>query len=68
MGNDMRIMLVALFLPLTAFASVFGMNLPSGLESSSSALFWVVLFGGLTLGLVLRMSLSSRGAAAGPAV
>jgi Mg2+ and Co2+ transporter CorA len=46
--------LAALFLPLTAVASVFGMNLPSGLEQSPTWLFWSVLGFGLLLGFILR--------------
>lgn len=46
--------LAMLFLPLTAVTSVFGMNLQSGLENSSPALFWGVLLFGLLLGFGLR--------------
>lgn len=45
--------LAALFLPLTLLASLFGMNLPSGLETTSPVAFWVVLGGGLGVGLLL---------------
>lgn len=48
-------LLAAMFLPLTAIASVFGMNLPSGLDGvGSPLLFWVVLVVGIGVGLVVR--------------
>jgi hypothetical protein len=51
-------LLVALFLPLTAVASVFGMNLPSGLESAAAPLLvWFVLVAEVVVGLLLRLRL-----------
>ena len=47
-------LLAALFLPLTAIASVFGMNLPSGLENVGPWAFWVALALGTAIGLVVR--------------
>lgn len=48
-------LLAALFLPLTAIASVFGMNLPSGLEHFGEPwAFWVALGIGLVIGLLVR--------------
>ena len=47
-------LLAALFLPLTAIASVFGMSLPSGLETSPIWVFWSVLIFGLLIGFLLR--------------
>ena len=41
--------LIALFLPLTAIGSIFGMNLVSGLDTIPH-LFWLALFLGLLLG------------------
>jgi hypothetical protein len=41
--------LIALFLPLTAIGSIFGMNLASGLDNTPN-LFWLTLTLGLTLG------------------
>jgi len=56
-------LLAAMFLPLTAVASVFGMNLPSGLEGAVSPVwFWVVLAVGVGMGLVVRGRLSVAGA------
>jgi hypothetical protein len=44
--------LAAIFFPVTAIASVFGMNLASGLEGSSVTIFWSVLLVGVALGFV----------------
>jgi Mg2+ and Co2+ transporter CorA len=46
--------LAAIFLPLTAVASVFGMGLPNGLENSPTWVFWSVFAFGVLLGIVLR--------------
>lgn len=52
-------LLAAVFLPLTAVASVFGMNLPSGLETiANPILFWVVLVVGIAVGLLVRGGLN----------
>lgn len=54
-------LLAAVFLPLTAVAALFGMNLPSGLESRATPLpFWLVLGVALTLGVCLGLSLRVR--------
>ncbi len=42
--------LAAIFFPLTAIASVFGMNLPSGLEKTPVVVFWLVFLAGIILG------------------
>ena len=56
-GNRLGL-ITAFFLPLTALSGVFGMNLPSGLEGSSTSLFWGIwAFGalfGVGLGLLLN--------------
>lgn len=45
--------LAAFFFPLIALAGVFGMNLKSGLESTTSIFnFWLTLFGGIFLGYI----------------
>lgn len=55
-------LLAAVFLPLTAVASVFGMNLPSGLEGfASPMLFWIVLVAWIGVGLLVRGGLSRDG-------
>lgn len=51
-------LVVALFLPLTAIASVFGMNLASGLETASKSLFWTFLAVGLALGAIMAVLLT----------
>lgn len=44
----------ALFLPLTAITSVFGMNLPHGLNVQKPGLFWLIFFAGLVLGFLMK--------------
>ncbi len=52
--------LAALFFPLTAIASLFGMNLMSGVESQEGV-FWLVLVLGVAMGIVTqRWVLDSR--------
>lgn len=46
--------LAAIFFPLTAISSVFGMSLRSGLESAPTLLFWLVFLGGVVLGFITR--------------
>jgi hypothetical protein len=46
--------LAAIFLPLTAISSVFGMNLPHGLENSPISLFWIVFLLGISLGIIIK--------------
>ncbi len=54
-------LLAALFLPLTAIASVFGMNLPHGLEEVKTPLvFWGTLVFGLGFGFLLKSSLNKK--------
>jgi len=52
--SDRLNILMAIFLPLTAITSVFGMNLPSGLENSPTIFFWLIFSGGIFLGFVMR--------------
>lgn len=48
-------MLIAIFLPLTALGSAFGMNFRHGLEGiTSPALFWFTLLVGLMLGFAVK--------------
>jgi hypothetical protein len=48
-------LLIALFLPLTALGSAFGMNMRHGLEHiTSPLLFWTTLIGGIVLGFVVK--------------
>ncbi len=46
--------LAAIFFPLTAISSLFGMNFPTGLEDASLAVFWGVLLVGMILGFFIR--------------
>jgi hypothetical protein len=46
--------LAALFLPLTALASIFGMNLKHGLDESHPVTFWLVFGAGILVGILLR--------------
>lgn len=46
--------LAALTFPLMTLAAVFGMNLPSGLESQPAWMFWAVFGAGLMLGLGVK--------------
>ena len=46
--------LAALFFPLTAIASLFGMNLAHGLSEHSPANFWLVLALGVGLGFAMK--------------
>ena len=48
-------MLIAIFLPLTALGSAFGMNFRHGLEGiTSPLLFWGTLFTGIVLGFFVK--------------
>jgi CorA-like Mg2+ transporter protein len=51
--------LAALFLPLTALCSVFGMNIQSGL-SDHPAIFWLIIGGGALMGLILAGIVARR--------
>lgn len=44
--------LAAWTLPLMAIAAVFGMNLPSGVESAPALVFWAIFMAGILLGLM----------------
>lgn len=52
-------LIAALFLPMTAIATVFGMNFDHGLNGLTAApvMFWGVMAAALVLGLIVRMSL-----------
>jgi hypothetical protein len=53
-------LLIAIFLPLTALGSAFGMNFKHGLEGiQSPLLFWATLFLGLVLGIFVKALLES---------
>jgi len=46
--------LAALFFPLTAITSVFGMNLAHGLDERSTIVFWLVFAVGVGLGFAMK--------------
>jgi Mg2+ and Co2+ transporter CorA len=46
--------LAAVFFPLTALSSLFGMNLPSGLEHLGLPGFWIVFTCGIILGFIIK--------------
>lgn len=46
--------LAALFLPLTAIASIFGMNIAHGINEQSVAAFWIVTVIGVILGFGIK--------------
>lgn len=52
-------LLAALFLPLTALASLFGMNVSSGM-ADRPANFWFICFGGFALGLCVMAFLGRK--------
>lgn len=45
--------MAAIFLPLTAVASLFGMNLHSGLEEAPPWLFWIIMLGSVVAGFLV---------------
>ena len=51
--------IAAIFLPLTALGSMFGMNLVSGLEKQPIWLFWAVLVAGVAIGLGVGRAVTS---------
>ncbi len=53
--------LAALFLPLTAISSVFGMNFSHGLDPQSPVWFWLVMTASLALGFLIKGWVLARG-------
>lgn len=51
-------LIAALFLPITAVGAVLGVNLRSGLEDQSPALYWVVVAIAFATGFVVRASVT----------
>lgn len=47
-------LIAAIFFPILAFASIFGMNLSHGYEDESPWLFWLVVIIGITTGWVMK--------------
>jgi Mg2+ and Co2+ transporter CorA len=54
-------LLAALFLPLMALATAFGMNLSSGLEERSPLLFWLVVGLSCTVGVAICLTTPRAG-------
>ena len=46
--------LAALFFPITAVATIFGMNLTHGYEEGHPILFWLVLIIGIAMGIIIK--------------
>lgn len=53
-ASDRLNIIAALFLPVTALASIFGMNLINGWETVPGLAFWSVLIVGIMLGIGVR--------------
>lgn len=53
-ASDRLNIIAALFLPVTALASIFGMNLINGWETVPGLAFWLVLIVGMMLGIGVR--------------
>lgn len=47
-------LLAALFFPLTALSSVFGMNIASGFDDAGAAMFWVIFAVGGAAGFAMK--------------
>jgi len=52
--------MIALFLPLTAIGSAFGMNVINGMEENGPWLFWVLLATGIAVGYLMRTLIDRR--------
>ena len=52
--------LAALFLPLTAITSLFGMNFAQGLDEKIPLLFWLIFAGGVAIGVVIKSWVTAK--------
>ncbi len=52
--------LAALFLPLTAITSLFGMNFSTGLDVKIPLLFWIIFAGGVAIGFVIKSWVTAK--------
>lgn len=60
--------IAAVFLPITALASIFSMTLQSGLETWASPwLFWLIVAAGVALGLTMKARMEPTASVAGAA-
>ncbi len=54
-------LIAAIFFPILAFASIFGMNLDHGFENKTPILFWMVVVIGIVTGLMLKARVFTMG-------
>lgn len=52
--------LAALFLPLTAITSLFGMNFARGVDEQIPTMFWGIFAGGVALGFVMKSWVTAK--------
>ena len=52
--------LAALFLPLTAITSLFGMNFSTGLDEKIPMLFWLIFAGGVAIGVAIKSWVTAK--------
>ncbi len=52
--------LAALFLPLTAVTSLFGMSFSRGMDEHIPAMFWMIFAGGVGLGFVMKSWVTAK--------
>ena len=48
-------LIAAIFFPILAFASIFGMNLEHGFEHKAPWLFWLFVASGIVIGMVMKL-------------
>ena len=53
-------MLAAIFLPLMTVATLFGMNMSSGVEDYAPLAFWLIVAAGLVLGVQVRNAMAPK--------
>lgn len=58
--------LAALFLPLTAITSLFGMNFARGIDEYIPTMFWLIFAGGVALGFVIKSWVTAKPKSAAP--
>jgi Mg2+ and Co2+ transporter CorA len=52
--------LAALFLPLTAITSLFGMSFARGMDEQIPTMFWFIFAGGVTLGFAMKSWVTAK--------
>ncbi len=53
-------LIAAVFFPIMAFSSIFGMNIDHGFEHRAKWVFWLFVTGGITVGLMMTTLVFSR--------